>query len=532
MANLYIDGQNLGFHGFMVQLRDEHGRCLPGVEVGEIGPKINAGLTNIGYARFTNVRLPRFNMFARAQQVTPEGKYIKPASKAVSKFKYISMMNIRVDFVWASFSELAKASTIAVRYSCVRKQGYTDNDKPDGGERKILDYQMQQYRCFKALALSHMYYWNQRYIRDYLQRVQKGMMEGDESAADALPELHATLSGFKVFATVSTQHNIEELRKSCGGQGFLRSCGLADMAPNFNEMVTAEGEQVILSQQLSRFLVKEIRRARSGAKLAGMAAYLAEKPLAPLRLKSYENSAELMLGVFKHRSRKQAEKLEAAFTRAEKTEQTFEWTLNQCAVLAWKAAEGHSMYAFALNNFTALKDYVKDPAVNAVLMRLFELMALQHVRENGTEFVDILDETQFDLILERITVLLSELRPDAVALVDGFGFQDEALSSTLGRRDGNVYEAIYDEAKKSPLNKSDVMLGWEDFSKILDLDILRQGVKEQRAGVSVCFLSQSSRPWFGSDRFGSLLKTGQSFYARGREIDVSLFSMSALARIR
>ena len=38
--------------------------------------------------------------------------------------------------------------------------------------------------------------------------------------------------------------------------------------------------------------------------------------------------------------------------------------------------------------------------------------------------------------------LLVDLRPDAVALVDGFGFEDYQLDSCLGRSDGNVYHAL------------------------------------------------------------------------------------------
>merc|ERR1719253_271930 len=34
MAQLIIHGRNYGFHGFMVQFRDDEGRCMPGVEIG------------------------------------------------------------------------------------------------------------------------------------------------------------------------------------------------------------------------------------------------------------------------------------------------------------------------------------------------------------------------------------------------------------------------------------------------------------------------------------------------------------------
>jgi len=481
MANLIIDGTDYGFHGFMVQFRDEDGKCMPGVEIGEMGPKINGKITNIGYARFTEVRIPRFNMFARASQVTRDGEY-KRAPPKLSKFKYISMMEIRRDFVGWSSTYLGRASTIAIRYSCIRHQGYLDNESPGRGENAVLNYKMQQYRLFKALSLAYVFFWNHRFIGQYLGKIQQGIMDGDDAAADELPMLHATLCGFKVFATVIAHANIEECRKACGGQGFLSSSGIAHMPAELAEAVTAEGEQVILSQQLSRFLVKEVRRVRAGSTPLGQFAYLKEKPMQPLRLTSYSGALVEILALMKFRAQSCAMKLEAAFSAAEQPGHTFENTLNEVAVIAWKAAESHTFYAFLDNNHAALNDYAKDPACKAVMGRLLELSALQSIRENGGDFIDVLDGKQLDLIMERINTLLTEIRPDAVSLVDAFGNSDVQLGSTLGRYDGDVYEAIYEEAKKSPLNQAEVMLGWEDFSPNLDLDFLRDGKKVQHAG--------------------------------------------------
>ena len=38
-----------------------------------------------------------------------------------------------------------------------------------------------------------------------------------------------------------------------------------------------------------------------------------------------------------------------------------------------------------------------------------------------------------------VYALLAAVRPDAVALVDAFGFDDYLLNSALGRKDGDVY---------------------------------------------------------------------------------------------
>jgi len=47
---------------------------------------------------------------------------------------------------------------------------------------------------------------------------------------------------------------------------------------------------------------------------------------------------------------------------------------------------------------------------------------------------------------------MAEIRPDCVALTDAFDLTDTALNSTIGRYDGNVYEAMYEAARKSVLN--------------------------------------------------------------------------------
>ena len=66
------------------------------------------------------------------------------------------------------------------------------------------------------MALSYCLLWSSRYIQTYIKRVAGAITEGDESAADELPQLHATLSGLKATATVRAHECIEECRKCCG----------------------------------------------------------------------------------------------------------------------------------------------------------------------------------------------------------------------------------------------------------------------------------------------------------------------------
>ena len=164
------------------------------------------------------------HLFSKHSKVTPEGQYIA-APRTLSKFRYISMMLARVSIVGVAYEELAKATTIAVRYSAVRLQGF----KGDGRtEHNVLDYTMQQYRTFKALALSYCLLWNRMYILAFIKRVQADIAEGGEG--DGMAELHGALSGMKATSTVRAHESIEECRKCCGGQGFLTSSGIGQCA--------------------------------------------------------------------------------------------------------------------------------------------------------------------------------------------------------------------------------------------------------------------------------------------------------------
>uniref|UniRef100_A0A7S1RMW9 Acyl-coenzyme A oxidase n=1 Tax=Alexandrium catenella TaxID=2925 RepID=A0A7S1RMW9_ALECA len=483
MAQLIIDGVNHGFHGFFVQLRDHEGRCMPGVEVGEIGPKFDPQHNYIGYARFDRVRVPRFNMFAKNQQVTREGRYVAAPPK-LSKFKYISMMSTRVAFVNMSGHSLGQAATIAVRYSCVRRQGFKDTQAADplaSGEHMVMDYKVQQYRAFKALALSYMFILNGRWLSEYLGRVQRAVAEGDDSAADELPELHASCAGLKVWATLYAHEAMEDMRRSCGGQGFLRSSGLGDLVTSFGVAVTGEGEQVILSMQAARFVLKAVREVRAGRPPVSTAAYLLAgraPPPDPRRLAGQPAALVELLG---HRARRFALRLEERFSAEQAQGRSFDEALNKVHVLAYKTADVHCAYVLARNFHSAVEGYVKDPAAQAAVRRLEELVLWQLIREQGADWAEVLDYETQDFVLERIQALCDAIRPDCVGLVDALGYSDRTLKSTLGRHDGNVYEAIYEQAQRVPLNAPGaVMVGWEHFREVLDLDFLRAGERTQR----------------------------------------------------
>lgn len=157
-AQLIIDGKEYGVHAFLVQIRDENHRPLPGIELGDLGPKLGDNCNDTGFCRLENVRIPRENMLAKYSEVKPDGTYVKSEKKTNEKMHYATMMFTRGTMVKMAGGFLARAVTIATRYSCVRKQGFIDTS-PDvsyrSPEHPIIEYQVQRYRIFKQLALAY-----------------------------------------------------------------------------------------------------------------------------------------------------------------------------------------------------------------------------------------------------------------------------------------------------------------------------------------------------------------------------------------
>lgn len=110
---------------------------LPGIDVGDIGPKIGFHSKDNGYLIFNNVAIPRKAMLRRYVSVDREGNL---NIKGDPKIAYATMMEIRKYISCAYPKIYASAITIATRYSLFRRQ-FKNAAKE---EIKIMDYQLQQ----------------------------------------------------------------------------------------------------------------------------------------------------------------------------------------------------------------------------------------------------------------------------------------------------------------------------------------------------------------------------------------------------
>lgn len=75
-AQLYISGKCYGVHAYVVPLRDNKThKLLPGVLVGDCGPKNGLNAIDNGFIIFDNVRIPVDNQLNRISGVNDKGEF-------------------------------------------------------------------------------------------------------------------------------------------------------------------------------------------------------------------------------------------------------------------------------------------------------------------------------------------------------------------------------------------------------------------------------------------------------------------------
>ncbi|XP_052738749.1 probable peroxisomal acyl-coenzyme A oxidase 1 isoform X2 [Bicyclus anynana] len=458
MAQLYINGTCHGLHIFLAQIRDfDTHKPLPGIKVGEIGPKMGFNTADNGFLGFDNHRIPRTNMLMKNVQVLRDGTYVKPKH---DKLTYGSMLLTRVTLISDLAYQLSKAATIAVRYSAVRRQSPIKSNEP---ERQILDFVSQQHKLFITIASSHVYRVVGLWMWNSHKRVTADIHEGNMGQ---LPELHALACCLKAISSRDASALVEQCRLACGGHGYMMASNLPQIYAYTTAAVTYEGEYTVLLLQTARYLVKFWRLAAEHKPLPQNFAYFED--YIKKNFEQWRNSPEGIIEGFKAIV---AGKTKAAYDTLQcnlRNGREFEEAWNMASVQLTNASEA---YARSLLCEVFWKETVQlstkvSKSLAIVLEQLAELYLMYWALEKHGDLLlySTISRNDIEALQSRYEELLALIRPNAVGLVDAFDIRDEVLCSTLGAYDGRVYERMMEEASKSPLNEDVVN---ESFHKYI-----------------------------------------------------------------
>ncbi|XP_034712817.1 peroxisomal acyl-coenzyme A oxidase 3 [Etheostoma cragini] len=458
-AQLYTPDQVChGLHAFIMALRDPKTLlALPGVVVGDMGLKLGQNGLDNGFALFHNVRIPRENLLNKTGDVSPDGRYvtlIKDPNKRLGES--LGALSVgRVSITRMALVNLKLALTVAIRFSATRRQFGPKNTE----EIPVLEYQLQQWRLIPYLAAAYaLEHFSKSIFMNFVEfQIGQMMREKSDRQAEIGREIHAIACSSKPLGSWSAQRGIQECREACGGHGYLAMNRLGDLRNDNDPNCTYEGDNNVLLQQTSNYLLSWLHaKHRDGVRI--------ESPLHTVDF--LDDSHTILESRFTARTMEEC--MDSAVPLA-----AYKWLV--CFLLEesqkklrqemasgkdeFEARNDSQVYYcrslaiayiehYCLQRFHELTTDTDTPAagLRPVLSKLCALYGLwslsNHMatlyqgnyfsRREPTEFVQM-----------AILTLCSQLKDDAVALVDVLAPTDFILNSPIGNADGQLYKNLW-----------------------------------------------------------------------------------------
>ncbi len=448
-GQLYVDGENQGVHTILVPIRAEDGSALAGVDCGDQGHK--GGLLGVdnGTIAFDHVRVGREMLLDRFGGVGEDGVYHSDIESKNARFFTMlgTLVRGRICVGGGAASSCRRALSIATRYSLQR----TQFRKPGLGEEvTLLDYQAHQRKLLPNIARAYAYGLAQNDLALELQAVLD-LNACDQRDEARSRELESRAAGMKALLTRWANDTIQVCREACGGQGYLSGNGITLARQDADVFATFEGDNTVLNQLVAKALLLDYRKAWGEMDLRGTAQATAKMAVGAVR----ETSALALVNRLGERVGSRASERELLTTR-EWQRQMFafreEHALAGLAARMRKAAklpkeeqfeainrvQTHMLFVARANTerrvleaFIAGIKATKDAKAATVLSELCDLYALSSIEADAAWFMEHnrISPARSKSITQGVDTLCRELRPHALALVEGMGVPHQWLQA-------------------------------------------------------------------------------------------------------
>lgn len=426
-AQLIVGGVNCGVHAVLVPLRDEGGRLLPGIRIEDNGYKLGLNGVDNGKIWFDQVAVPRENLLDRYGTITDNGEYHSDIKNPNKRFFTMlgTLVGGRICVAKGAIAGAKMGLAIAVKYALRRRQF---NDSSRIQEDLIMDYPSHQLRLLPAVASCYVYH-------IALER----LLEQYHTAAEAdTRQLEAGVAGIKAVVTGFADRTLQECREACGGKGYLLENRIAGLKNDVDIFTTFEGDNTVLLQLAAKGRLTDFRAEFNSEDFFGVLRLLGSQLGKRLSATNpaYTNKTDrehLYNPAFhKHALAYRTDRLTYTLARRirdyiKKGVPSYQAFLKvQSHLLALGRAYSEEL-AYELFRSYA-RELGEDPHAE-LIEKAGTLHALKVIREDAAWFLEqgYIGKRKSKAIRSRVERLCTELRPHALALVEGFGIPSSRI---------------------------------------------------------------------------------------------------------
>ena len=444
-AQLEVDGIRHGVHAIIVAIRTADGAPVEGVRTGDSGHKMGLLGVDNGRLWFENTRVPVANLLDRFASIDDSGAYQSPIESQSRRFFMMlaTLVGGRICVGSSAVSAARTSLAIAIRYATMRRQFSAAPRKP---ERALLEYPSHQRRLLPSLAQSVVLRAAFEVVR---QRHCQLLGEEDPSRRIDSRNLEAEVAILKVLGSRLGVDATQACREACGGQGYLSVNRIAGIRTDVEIFTTFEGDNVVLSQLVTKDLLSEYRGQFADEGAFAVVRFLGRRaidraviknPVAVrLRDPAHLRSRGFQLDTLRYRQDHVIETLAARLRQRLRSGMDFDRAFLEVQehVLAASEAFGERL---AFESFVKAEEKFLGQTTRSVpgsaahiLGLLGDAYALGVVEKHAAWFLEdgYVEVGKSRAIRIEHGKVLAELAPHARTVVDSFGIPDACLAAPI-----------------------------------------------------------------------------------------------------
>ena len=429
-AQLIVNGKNEGVHAILVPLRDAEHNTLAGITIEDNGQKMGLNGVDNGKIWFSNVSVPVENLLSRYGGINDKGIYESSIKNPNKRFFTMlgTLVGGRICVAKGALAGAKMALTIAVKHSLKRRQF---NEPGKIQEDLLLDYPTHQLRLIPKVASAYVYHFV----------LQKAMLNY-HATSDDKREIETQVAGLKAIITWFSTVAIQEAREACGGKGYLTENRIDGLKGDSDIFTTFEGDNTVLLQLAAKGVLSDFKSDfneggfRSVLRLLG--SQLSDK-IATIN-PAYTNkvdSAHLYNPKF-HLHALDFRLRRLTYTAAMRIRGYVKKGVP--SYQAYLKTQTHLLeVGKAYSNVLAIKWYYDTIASfpkneqQSLFYKLGALHSLSVIRANASWYLEqgYINGDKSKAIRQRVERLSTELRPEILALVDGFGIPEHLMTAPI-----------------------------------------------------------------------------------------------------
>lgn len=243
-ARLIVKGKNEGTHAFVIRIRDENHKPIPGILLEDLGHKLCLNAIDNGTIMFTNHRVSKNALLNRIADIDEQGNYNCPIKSIGQRFfKVIDrLISGRLFIASGMVGDIRHLCQIAVTFSRYR-YGVSETGVT---QVPIGNYQLQRNDIIPIVSKSIALLFYHHHCKDVF-------LNDNENA-----ELGNLCNFDKIYMTEHLTEASLVIRERCGGQGVLSINNLGECLAIGMAASTGEGDNKVLIVKVAKDCLKLI----------------------------------------------------------------------------------------------------------------------------------------------------------------------------------------------------------------------------------------------------------------------------------